>query len=205
MPGGDDVETMQQLLDLGYIERPDVDKPRARRQTQRELDYNLAESLMDAGRFAHAIDILERLWTDWPMEHRFGVRRAGEVPKVDGGADVKPIELDDPNAPKPEDPVLDQDPCEIVVVSSLPRAGTSMMMQMLEAGGLAPLTDGERGRRRQPHGLLRVRARQAADDRSHLAARGRRQGGEDHRPVTAVPAAEAAPVPRHLHGDAAGR
>jgi tetratricopeptide (TPR) repeat protein len=75
-------------------------------------------------------------------QHR--ARRAGAVPKVDGGADVKPIELDDPNAPKPEDPVLGQDPCDIVVVSGLPRSGTSMMMQMLEAGGLAPLTDGER-------------------------------------------------------------
>jgi len=29
----------------------------------------------------------------------------------------------------------------ITVVSGLPRSGTSMMMQMLEAGGLAPLTD----------------------------------------------------------------
>ena len=30
---------------------------------------------------------------------------------------------------------------EIVVVSGLPRSGTSMMMKMLEAGGIAPLTD----------------------------------------------------------------
>lgn len=30
---------------------------------------------------------------------------------------------------------------EIVVVSGLPRSGTSMMMKMLEAGGMAPLTD----------------------------------------------------------------
>ena len=33
---------------------------------------------------------------------------------------------------------------EIVVVSGLPRSGTSMMMKMLEAGGLTPLTDGQR-------------------------------------------------------------
>ena len=33
---------------------------------------------------------------------------------------------------------------EIVVVSGLPRSGTSMMMKMLEAGGLQPLTDYER-------------------------------------------------------------
>jgi predicted AlkP superfamily phosphohydrolase/phosphomutase/tetratricopeptide (TPR) repeat protein len=33
---------------------------------------------------------------------------------------------------------------EIVVVSGLPRSGTSMMMQILDAGGLRVLTDGER-------------------------------------------------------------
>jgi hypothetical protein len=32
----------------------------------------------------------------------------------------------------------------IYVVSGLPRSGTSMMMRMLEAGGIAPFTDGER-------------------------------------------------------------
>ena len=32
----------------------------------------------------------------------------------------------------------------ITVVSGLPRSGTSMMMKMLEAGGLPPLTDGKR-------------------------------------------------------------
>jgi hypothetical protein len=35
--------------------------------------------------------------------------------------------------PKPQSP--------IVIVSGLPRSGTSMMMKMLEAGGLPPLTD----------------------------------------------------------------
>ena len=33
------------------------------------------------------------------------------------------------------------DPDTIVVVSGLPRSGTSMMMKMLEAGGIPPLTD----------------------------------------------------------------
>ena len=36
------------------------------------------------------------------------------------------------------------DPDTIVVVSGLPRSGTSMMMQMLEAGGMNVLTDGLR-------------------------------------------------------------
>jgi hypothetical protein len=34
-----------------------------------------------------------------------------------------------------------RDPEIITIVSGLPRSGTSMMMKMLEAGGLAPLTD----------------------------------------------------------------
>lgn len=35
-------------------------------------------------------------------------------------------------------------PQDIVVVSGLPRSGTSLMMQMLEAGGIPPLSDGLR-------------------------------------------------------------
>ena len=33
----------------------------------------------------------------------------------------------------------------VTIVSGLPRSGTSMMMQMLAAGGIPPLTDGSRG------------------------------------------------------------
>ena len=36
------------------------------------------------------------------------------------------------------------EPLEILVVSGLPRSGTSLMMQMLKAGGIEPMTDGER-------------------------------------------------------------
>lgn len=34
-----------------------------------------------------------------------------------------------------------QNPAEIIIVSGLPRSGTSMMMRMLEAGGIPPLID----------------------------------------------------------------
>ena len=50
----------------------------------------------------------------------------------------------------------------IVVVSGLPRSGTSMAMKMLEAGGLPRRhRRPARGGRGQPEGLLRGRARQA--------------------------------------------
>jgi hypothetical protein len=42
-------------------------------------------------------------------------------------------------------PVPDIDPATfLTIVSGLPRSGTSMMMQMLVAGGMTPLTDGAR-------------------------------------------------------------
>ena len=36
------------------------------------------------------------------------------------------------------------EPLEMLVVSGLPRSGTSLMMQILRAGGIEPMTDGER-------------------------------------------------------------
>lgn len=49
--------------------------------------------------------------------------------------------------------VLPEKAKEIVVVSGLPRSGTSMMMQILEKGGITPLTDYERqADNNNPHG-----------------------------------------------------
>jgi Sulfotransferase domain len=66
----------------------------------------------------------------------------------------------------------------IVVVSGLPRSGTSMMMRMLEAGGLAILSDGERGADiDNPKGyfeLERIKNLERETDKSYLrAARGK--------------------------------
>jgi len=65
-----------------------------------------------------------------------------------------------------------------VVVSGLPRSGTSMMMRMLEAGGLAILSDGERGADiDNPKGyfeLERIKHLERETDKSYLrAARGK--------------------------------
>ena len=46
---------------------------------------------------------------------------------------------------EPDDPIVDVDPSSfITIVSGLPRSGTSLMMQMLQAGGLDVLDDGIR-------------------------------------------------------------
>ncbi|MEM6333568.1 MAG: sulfotransferase [Planctomycetota bacterium] len=39
---------------------------------------------------------------------------------------------------------MSETPSEVIVVSGLPRSGTSMAMRMLEVGGVPPVTDGER-------------------------------------------------------------
>lgn len=68
------------------------------------------------------------------------------------------------------------DPHRITIVSGLPRSGTSMMMRILEAGGIPPLTDGLRAPDEDnPRGYYELEeVKGIADDKSWLArARGR--------------------------------
>ncbi|MEO0512674.1 MAG: alkaline phosphatase family protein [Planctomycetota bacterium] len=66
-------EMMRQLVELGYIEEPDADAALAREECVRELRYNLAVSLTDAGQYGEASKLLDSLWEAWPTEHRFGI------------------------------------------------------------------------------------------------------------------------------------
>ena len=65
---------LEQMIALGYIERPDENRETAISQTVRELRYNLGESYQDAGRHAEARDIFSELWKAFPDEQRFAVR-----------------------------------------------------------------------------------------------------------------------------------
>lgn len=70
----DSQEAVQQLVDLGYIEKPDEDQAVAVTNTMRELRYNLARAYEGGGRAVESLEILEELWQKWPDEHRFGVK-----------------------------------------------------------------------------------------------------------------------------------
>lgn len=64
----------------------------------------------------------------------------------------------------------------VTVVSGMPRSGTSLMMQMLQAGGIPVLTDGQRAAdRHNPQGYFEdERARRLAQDASWIGeARGK--------------------------------
>jgi predicted AlkP superfamily phosphohydrolase/phosphomutase/tetratricopeptide (TPR) repeat protein len=67
-------EVMQQLIALGYIEKPDENREKAEEEAVRELRYNLARSYMDVGRHASAVPMLLELVEQWPDEYRFGIQ-----------------------------------------------------------------------------------------------------------------------------------
>lgn len=69
-------EALEQLIALGYIERPDKDSDKAIANCVRELDYNLARSYMDAGMHGEAIPLLLSLYQKYPLEFRFGIQLA---------------------------------------------------------------------------------------------------------------------------------
>ena len=67
---------IKQLVELGYIEKPDENREKAANEAARELDYNLARAYMDAQRHLDAMAILERLSSEWPDDYRFSFRMA---------------------------------------------------------------------------------------------------------------------------------
>jgi predicted AlkP superfamily phosphohydrolase/phosphomutase len=67
-------EALEQMIALGYIERPDKNREVAVRKTIRELRYNLGEAYQDADRHKEAHEIFAELHAADPDEQRFAVR-----------------------------------------------------------------------------------------------------------------------------------
>ena len=86
---GDSKAALQQLVALGYIAEPNANKAKALEEAVRELDYNLAQAFIDGGIYNQAVDILERLYNTWPMEHRFGFKLAGCYQSLGRTADLR--------------------------------------------------------------------------------------------------------------------
>ncbi len=57
---------LQQMIALGYIEKPEADAEKAAEKAQREGRYNVAQSLLDAQRAGEALPILESLHAEEP-------------------------------------------------------------------------------------------------------------------------------------------
>ena len=72
----DSEEAMEQLVALGYIDRPSGDGREAAARATMENEYNLARSYMHAGMHGEAVSILATLYTHNPLEFRFGIQLA---------------------------------------------------------------------------------------------------------------------------------
>ena len=93
----------------------------------------------------------------------------------------------------------------VTIVSGMPRSGTSLMMRMLEAGGIPALTDGRRpADRAQSARLLRRRPCSQARPGFVVDRRGSRQGGQDHLSLAAALAA-ASRLPRRCSWNATSK
>lgn len=119
---------LEQLVALGYVAPLPEDRQQAVRETVRELDYNRARALADGGNPQQALPILERLWEEFPDEHRFGLhlldvyawtgkiserrnaletlRRRGEHYATDAEEKLKAL----PEEPASDDPVAQRSP-----------------------------------------------------------------------------------------------
>lgn len=67
---------LDQLVALGYVDKPGEDRAESLARTIRELRYNLAQAYRDADRQAEALEILRELHTNDPNEFRFALQRA---------------------------------------------------------------------------------------------------------------------------------
>ena len=80
-----------------------------------------------------------------PAEEARNRRATARATRTAARAHAQPVSTYAPPRPSPQAaPPPGASGSEFVIVSGLPRSGTSLMMQMLARGGLAPLTDGVR-------------------------------------------------------------
>jgi predicted AlkP superfamily phosphohydrolase/phosphomutase/tetratricopeptide (TPR) repeat protein len=67
-------EAMDQLIELGYIDKPDDNIENAIKKTVAENEYYLARAYIDGHKMQEAIPILERLHAENPEQSRYAVR-----------------------------------------------------------------------------------------------------------------------------------
>ncbi|MCP4122445.1 MAG: tetratricopeptide repeat protein [Bacteroidetes bacterium] len=67
---------LEQLVELGYIEKPGDDAEKNRLKTEEECNFNLAKAYMDGGKLGEAIPLLEELYKSHPDTSRYAFQLA---------------------------------------------------------------------------------------------------------------------------------
>ncbi len=80
-PGAEEDEdanarALEQLVELGYIEKPGSNADENRKKTAEECNFNLAKAYMDGGKFTEAVSLLEKLYADKPDTSRYAFQLA---------------------------------------------------------------------------------------------------------------------------------
>ncbi len=121
-------EIMQQLIDLGYIEKPDENKEKAIKQSVDEAQYNLARAYIDGKKNQEALPILEKLWEENPDQSRFALRLATCYQSLHRLADCRKVieKLKETEKDKPEQ-------TSILVIEGNILLGENKPKQALEA------------------------------------------------------------------------
>ncbi|GAK51790.1 type I phosphodiesterase/nucleotide pyrophosphatase [Candidatus Moduliflexus flocculans] len=83
--------SLQQLVELGYIEPPDDNMQKNIERVSREADYNLARVYLGSNRPAEALPLLERLDAQMPGEARFALRLARCYKDTNRFADARTV------------------------------------------------------------------------------------------------------------------
>lgn len=73
---------LDQMVELGYIERPSDNGEVAQKRCVKELQYNLARVYISTKRYKEAIQVLEKLIEDFPNETRFLLRLAQSYQEI---------------------------------------------------------------------------------------------------------------------------
>lgn len=84
-------EAMEQLIELGYIERPDENIEKAIKSTVNENNYYLARSYMHGRKYTEAIEILTKLFEENPTTTRYGMRLAHAYQSTNNVADTRRV------------------------------------------------------------------------------------------------------------------
>lgn len=69
-----DQEALEQLVELGYIEKPDENAEKAIKKTVNENQFWLARSYMNGQMYEEALPILQQLFEEYPDQTRYGFR-----------------------------------------------------------------------------------------------------------------------------------
>lgn len=84
-------EALEQLIELGYIERPNENVEKAIKQTVNENNYYLARSYMNGRKYAEAAEILEKLVAENPGVNRYAMRLAHAYQSMNKVAETREV------------------------------------------------------------------------------------------------------------------